>query len=871
MNGFEVTSNNPPIIAETVGSATGQIPVEIGSQFLQQFSEQLYSSPQKAFEELISNGWDAGATFVDVKIPADLAAPTATLTVFDNGCSMDADGLHALWKVAFSPKKNKRTHHGRQVIGKFGLGKLSTYVLADHLTYICKAEDGTIRRVTMNYGSINENADSDKLLSNIALDLYELTADDLSKALASVDPSGELMKLINEGPPPPEQDTSTVDEFGSITSNPVLPPTGTWTLVILSELKQTGRDLKAGHLKRMLKTALPISSTITIRLNDQVLRSSKLDAEVEKSWKISSDLGFTEFTALRREGEDEEDIKFTVDQRSCNGTKCEFIDIPGIGPVTGTITLYRDKISGGKAEERGFSNGFLVNVLGRVVNQEDSFFGSDNLNHAAWARFRMAVRADGLDNFLTINRQQFRDDRALRVFRAFLRRCFNLARTEYNSDKNAEMPDGGDVLIKSVGPISLVPLRSAVTHALKNGPQLPGLFDETGITDREKSRADWHRNTANNITNTLQSVKYESLDGNEFVQFRLADNSIVINKKHPFVAEHFRGHAEKKLLRSVAMVNFLSDIYALEDGVVPKKLEDMRRYRDRLMRFHAMKDRQSGIHIAQILLATQHKSNAPGEMETVLAEALRYLGYNVDEKGGPGEPEGIASALLYSSSYAPSDDDPHPPLYKFTFDAKSTKYKQTKTGNLGLDGIQEHKERYSTDYALVVATDFGGSAVVTRCEQHGITPVRASDIGKLLEYTVEYGAIPLNKLVPMFKLRNPVEVSNWVNDLKADLEANRELTIDIFLKALKHLQGKVPDFLSAGLVSFTCRETLNAKTVQESDVLSLARGLAILVPDLIDLTDSEKIVVSAPPDRVAAAINSQLESLHESSEGPSAS
>ena len=203
--------------------------------------------------------------------------------------------------------------------------------------------------------------------------------------------------------------------------------------------------------------------------------------------------------------------------------------------------------------------------------------------------------------------------------------------------------------------------------------------------------------------------------------------------------------------------------------------------------------------------------------------------------------------------------------------AKSTKYKQTKTGNLGLDGIQEHKERYSTDYALVVATDFGGSAVVTRCEQHGITPVRASDIGKLLEYTVEYGAIPLNKLVPMFKLRNPVEVSNWVNDLKADLEANRELTIDIFLKALKHLQGKVPDFLSAGLVSFTCRETLNAKTVQESDVLSLARGLAILVPDLIDLTDSEKIVVSAPPDRVAAAINSQLESLHESSEGPSAS
>ena len=95
------------------------------------------------------------------------------------------------------------------------------------------------------------------------------------------------------------------------------------------------------------------------------------------------------------------------------------------------------KISGGKSEERGASNGFHVNVLGRVVNQGDPSFGEENLNHAAWARFRMTVRADELNQYLTTNREQFKERRGLKIFRAFLRRVFNKARTAYDSDTRA--------------------------------------------------------------------------------------------------------------------------------------------------------------------------------------------------------------------------------------------------------------------------------------------------------------------------------------------------------------------------------------------------------------------------------------------------
>ena len=107
-----------------------------------------------------------------------------------------------------------------------------------------------------------------------------------------------------------------------------------------------------------------MSGEIAIRLNGEVLLSSKLDATVEKSWRIGSELGFTKFEVQSDDLESKDTIEFVVGKETRDGTEYEYIEIPEIGRVTGTITLYQDKISGGKAEERGFSNGFLVNVFG---------------------------------------------------------------------------------------------------------------------------------------------------------------------------------------------------------------------------------------------------------------------------------------------------------------------------------------------------------------------------------------------------------------------------------------------------------------------------------------------------------------------------
>ncbi|HTS19127.1 MAG TPA: ATP-binding protein [Verrucomicrobiae bacterium] len=278
---------------ETIGHQTTKIPVELSTRFLEHFSEQLYSSPQKAFEELISNGWDAGACCVDVRISEDLYAPGATMCVFDDGISMDEKGLRDLWHIAFSPKTAAPVQFGRPVIGKFGIGKLATYVLANKLTYICKASDGVIRRVTMDYGTIDrqKGAKADHLINELELDLFEVEEKEVQAALKVIDGGQEILNLIQSSPPEPE-DVGDEDEFGASKARFKPPKSGTWTIVVLSDLKPTGQQLRIGILCRMLRAALPFGSEMMIRVNGEVLRSSKIDQPILKEWVIGPDLGF---------------------------------------------------------------------------------------------------------------------------------------------------------------------------------------------------------------------------------------------------------------------------------------------------------------------------------------------------------------------------------------------------------------------------------------------------------------------------------------------------------------------------------------------------------------------------------------------------
>ena len=103
----------------TIGRQSGNINVLLSYKIVDLFSEGLYSSPNKAIEELVANSFDAGAKRVQVILSSDLQAEDATIVVIDDGQGMGAQGLREHWLIGTSNKRTlSKLPAGRQQIGK---------------------------------------------------------------------------------------------------------------------------------------------------------------------------------------------------------------------------------------------------------------------------------------------------------------------------------------------------------------------------------------------------------------------------------------------------------------------------------------------------------------------------------------------------------------------------------------------------------------------------------------------------------------------------------------------------------------------------------------------------------------------------------
>ena len=406
------------------GKELATVNVKVGPRFLNLFSQQLYSSPNKAFEELLSNSWDAGADTVYVRIPDNLSLEDSTVWVLDNGSSMDSTGLQALWNVAHSPKVDRLECNGRKPIGKFGIGKLATYILCNELTYVCKYNDGVIRAVTMDYRRIDATAQENDEISpdglGLPLSVRELSAKELTDLISKHDSNDELIKLINSNVPKAENVDFGDYEFGEETKPSENSP-DTWTLVLLTSLKTSGTKLQSGRIKRILRIALPLGNSMTIIYNGEALNSTKSEVKYTE-WKFDEKFPIPEFTAELSEGVTSTYKVIGFDE------PYPHIKISGLpGELLGSTKIFEKSIAGDnlKSEDMGHSNGFVINVLGRVINIDGPYFGLKNLQHTTWSQFRCAVRADWLDKFISVSREDVQEGDELLIFRAFLMACFN--------------------------------------------------------------------------------------------------------------------------------------------------------------------------------------------------------------------------------------------------------------------------------------------------------------------------------------------------------------------------------------------------------------------------------------------------------------
>jgi hypothetical protein len=333
----------------TTGSETEKIDVRLSYGIVRLFSEGLYASPNKAVEELVANSFDAGALRVAVLLPADFHEQGATIAVVDDGEGMDAAGLKTHWLTGKSLKRVLQERpRGRQQIGKFGIGKLATYVLANRLTHISK-KGGKYYSTSMNFKDVDDRGDEEiEPKSPIRIVLRELTEDEAKQSLKKWT---ETTTFQN----------SKFKLFGSGASK-------SWTFAILSDLKPKVDQIDRGKLAWVLRTAFPLRDDFEVYYNGNKLEPSKAGKGRLKKWILGSDIvdlpqpAENQCAAAEDENEDEE------------SRKRYGLEHPVLGRITGYAEAYKDLLTG-KSDDVFRSFGFFVYVRDRLINVEDSHFG----------------------------------------------------------------------------------------------------------------------------------------------------------------------------------------------------------------------------------------------------------------------------------------------------------------------------------------------------------------------------------------------------------------------------------------------------------------------------------------------------------------
>jgi Histidine kinase-, DNA gyrase B-, and HSP90-like ATPase len=712
----------PPADFVTGGKALEQVEVKISYGIIDRFSEGLYSSPNKAFEELVSNSYDAGASRVWVRVPQPLDDPDATLAVVDDGVSMDLQGLQELWEIGVSPKRNgsERRERDRPPIGKFGIGKLATYVLAKKLTYLCFRDD-TYLAVTMDYGQV-----SGKMMepTQMALQVVELTAEEAQQALSQAVPDASMLR----------------DLFGDAAES--------WTAAILSDLKPAGRGIQVGRLRWILSTALPLSPAFRLWLNEEAVEPAK--ATGDRQWT---------FTV----GKTDTDIdKWPYASRVIADTDeaAPGIELPAAGVIRGTAELFAGSLKGGRAEERGRSHGFFVKVRGRLVNLEDETFGIDvELHHGVLTRFRMELEADGLDAYIASPRESIRESAALTEVREYLLAVFNRARAERQriEDRAEKAVLGATGRVAAPPPaLSQEPLRRILRRAV-DGEEL--LFETVSFDDESERTMGEALTTSDD--NLLERILIRAVpNSRRLVVYVPSERAVVVNLEHPFVNNFVDDPEAAEPLRLVGATELLTEVYMLDEDVSATLVRKILDRRDQFLRALVNIHPRSAPVIARALRDSRDQEK---ELEDSAADALQLLGFEVTRISGKGAPDGVARARLgHRLEEAPLG-------YSVTYDTKSSGKEAIAAATTKTNVLKVHREDHSADYTLLVAPGYQGedleeSLLQKLCENDAVTPIRVEDLARLVE-NFPFRHITPQTVRPLFDQRTPPDAQKFIDEL----------------------------------------------------------------------------------------------------------
>ncbi|MCE9556604.1 MAG: ATP-binding protein [Planctomycetes bacterium] len=840
-------NRSPPFA--TTGTPKGVIDVRLSYKIVELFSEGLYSSPNKAVEELVANSFDAGAQQVGVFLSPDFHAQGATIAVVDDGDGMDAEGLKRHWLIGISNKRDlSKLPKGRQQIGKFGIGKLATYVLASRLSHISKHK-GKFYSTSMDYGRIDKRVDDGvEPKAPIKIDLFELTEAQAQAALDQWTNTAAFKK-------------SRLKLFGKGAAS-------SWTFAILSDLKEKVHEIRRGVLEWVLRTALPMRDDFAIYLDGEKLEPSKAGKGRLKTWVLGKDI-----TELPKPAPD--DIDATEDKTEEASSPKRFGLVHNdLGRFTGYAEAYKDLLTG-KSDELGRSHGFFVYVLGRLINVVDGHFGikPDELRHGTFGRIRVVVHMDGLDAFLQSDRERIREGPVLADAQNILRGIFNFVRPTLEQHDDEE--DSGTKLARKMGgsPASLSrrPLIEMARAALdgKVKSRYIALPPATTKAEREQVVA--------NLENRAETPE-KFISGIDFVYNATSDDGIAvydavtgklrINGLHPFIGaffDEFTSKAGGLPLEMFAMAEVLLESHLHQEGLKQDQIDAVMMARDELLRYVAHESgRRTALTTANAL---RNAKNDEDKLEVEVVEAFRSLGFDSTRVGGKGKPDGVAKAHLSA------DSANKPRRYAVTLEAKSKKKDgaKLKTKSFGVSTIVRQRDAYQCEHAIVVAPAFDHTAgknsalaqeinadrenSSAKGDLKTITAIHVEDLARLVQLR-PVQRIGLARIRELFqKCSLPEDCKKWIDDIEKE-----KVTKPPYRQIISAIHKLQQEFDQAaveysGLRVALAQDTPPFKLSTNDDLIDLCKAMAAMAPGAVMASD-RTVELDQSPDNVLAAIES---------------
>lgn len=139
--------------------------LEIDLNVLNHLGLNLYSNVSAVLSEIIANAWDADATRVDISIES-----SERIIIKDNGCGMDEDDLQDKFLTVGHERRKKEDESTDQtpkmkrlVMGRKGIGKLSTFSIAETVQIITKKKDSKILAIELDVKEIQKKIDDKKI------------------------------------------------------------------------------------------------------------------------------------------------------------------------------------------------------------------------------------------------------------------------------------------------------------------------------------------------------------------------------------------------------------------------------------------------------------------------------------------------------------------------------------------------------------------------------------------------------------------------------------------------------------------------------------------------------------------------------------